>query len=340
MSGSLLASVIAGILIFLLLIGAAPDAVPFSPNNYGWNGIQQVASSFPITFVDSPALAKVSPQNRTVLLILQPILAFDNNDAEAILSFAEHGGILVVSDSSGVSNLLLHRLGLGVSIEQNLTIRDDTYNWKASSFPIALTSPGSISPSLFSGTRGIALDNPSPLLVNPGSGASVVAFTSPVSVALEWSNGHTGAQVARGPFPVVVEESVGSGSVVVISDSYFLTNGVWKYANNEVLIRHMLSNSTVYLDTSHWPPNTIASIRADLGAAYALLSAFPLRYLLTLALVGVGLSLIPIFSAPAIASPRVGKSSRKQGSALDETGYDAEILRRIRKDRERYGRPK
>src|SRR5208283_493133 len=178
---SIVGSAVIGFLLFVVLVAVAPDSIAYSPNNYGWNGIHQVASTFPIQFVSTPS--DIAVVNRSTLLIMQPATPFSQSAAAALDQFVMSGGTLVIADSSGVSNSLLSYMNLGVSIKGGIMINDPIYNWKSSSLPTALVLPSSVQqyPAVLSGVIGIALDTPSPLEISTGSHASVVAFSSTLS---------------------------------------------------------------------------------------------------------------------------------------------------------------
>src|ERR1700726_299034 len=53
LSRSIVGSLVLSFLLFLLLIAYAPDSVAFSPNNYGWNGLQDVYSAYGMHPVNS-----------------------------------------------------------------------------------------------------------------------------------------------------------------------------------------------------------------------------------------------------------------------------------------------
>ncbi|MGI0080832.1 MAG: DUF4350 domain-containing protein [Nitrososphaerales archaeon] len=325
-------SIIIALLAFIALVGLAPSAVPFSTNNYGWNGLQQVASVYSI----QPVSSIDGATRGGVLLIMAPTTGFSQTYAGAALNFVKSGGVLVVTDGYGTSNTLLSEMGVGITI-QNYAVFDPMYNWKAPSLPIALIEPSAAHQFRFlSNVSGLALDQPGYLNVT-SSAVSVLGVSSSRSYAENRSTAGSNLlqpgssqAVARGPFPMVAAENIGRGSVVVISDSDFFTNSVWTSANNQVFAKDLFSNSIVYLDTSHWPVNTQDSLRALLDSAYAQLVTVPLRYALTLGFVLVSLLLLPTFS-------RISSAPARRAPKRQDITYGDEVLNRVRKDRERYG---
>jgi Domain of unknown function (DUF4350) len=334
---SVLASLVVGTIAFIVLVEFAPDSLPFSTDNYGWNGMQQVASQYDITPVSS--LGGLQPQH-SVLLLLQPTINYSQSDARAVEHFAKGGGIVIIGSSSSAADSLLGAMGSGVRVEGQYAINDQVYNWKSSSLPTILVLPGAGQQfSYFGRVNGIALNSPSPLVVEPGSQAQVVAISSPLSNEVSRNTGPSLGgqiggpnQISAGSFPEVVVDRIGNGSIVIVGDSLLFANSVWTLAYNQVLARNLMANSTVYLDTSHWQTNTGEGIKAALASAYATSSGAPLRYLLVLAFVGVSMVILPNLSELRGEGKAVSSRPFPKRSTLNK-----EALERIRKDREKYG---
>ena len=279
--GIVAASVLA-VLAFILLVQYAPDSVAFSPNNYGWNGLRDVAAEFSLNYTTSLSTLPADG----VLAVLQPSQNFSPADAQAVRNFLLGGGTVLVADKSGVANSLLRGLGAAIAIESSITISDSVYNWKSASVPTALVLPA-VRASYLANVSGIALSQPSPLELT-GSDASQVAITS------QFSQTQAGA---RGPFVVMASESIGAGTLVVVGDSQFLLNSEWTIANNRVLIGNLFANRSVFIDASHWMvsplASSIAQLKAELGGVYATISGVPLKYAFVLLMAGLALLLVP-----------------------------------------------
>jgi len=273
-----------GALAFVLLVQYAPDSVAFSPNNYGWNGLQDVASEYNVNFTTSLS----GLPTKAVLAILQPSVNYSSGDADLVRGFLLAGGKVLVADKSGVANSLLRGIGSNITIEEQVSIGDPVYNWKAESVPTALVLPGMASTDPFvANVSGLALNQPSPLLFS-GSGPVQLAVTS------QFSETQAGS---RGPFAVMASEKVGAGTLVVVGDSQFLLNSEWTVADNSVLIGNLFGNGGVFIDASHWSASPLTSstaqVKAGLRQAYASISSSPLRYVFATALVGLALALVP-----------------------------------------------
>ena len=294
---ALVGAAILGLAAFVLLIQYAPDTVAFSPNNYGWNGLQGVASAYGVNFTMSFS----SLPSGAVLVISQPSIGFSGSDAASVRSFLLSGGTVLVADKSGVANSLLSKIGSDITILSSTTISDRTYNWKSASVPTALVLPGAKSQFRFlQNASGIALNQPSPLLIS-GSQAVTLAMTSEFSVASPSTSGAVGAQ---GPYVVMAAQRFGKGTLVVLGDSQFLLNSQWTIADNRALIGGLFGHGSVYFDASHWGATSIAQTKIILGELYAFVSGSPMRYIATLFIVGLALALVPSGSGSMILTGR------------------------------------
>ena len=278
----MLAAALLAVIAFVLLVQYAPDSVAFSPNNYGWNGLQGVSSAYNVNFTTSLS----SLPAKGVLAILQPSVNFSSADANSVKNFLLGGGTVLVADKSGVANSLLHGIGAAITIESQYSISDPVYNWRAKSVPTALVLP-SAGAAYLANVSGIALNQPSPLAL-ANSAASQVAITS------QFSETQSGS---KGPFVVMASERIGAGTLIVVGDSQFLLNSEWTTANNKILIGNLFANTSVFIDASHWMSSPLTSstarVKTGLRQIYATISTVPLRYVFVLVMVGVALVLVP-----------------------------------------------
>ena len=327
-SRAVAAAIMLGLLLFGLLALYAPDSVAFSPNNYGWNGIEGISSTYKVSFTTSLSSVPAG----SVLAIMQPSLNFSAADVQAVGSLLRGGGTVVVADKSGVANSLLTGLGSGITIQSQYSISDPLYNWKAKTLPTALILPGTASRFPFAANvSGIALNQPSPLLLQKGADVSA-AVTSQLSYDVAQPGS---GQVSKGPFVVAAAEKVGNGTLLVVSDSQFLLNSESTIADNGALIGNLFINASVYIDASHWTSSPLTSstaeLKAELREAYGMLSGSPIRYILTLSFVVLAIALVPgeESSQAQPAPPREGHGT-----------FNKEVLERVKRDREKYaGKP-
>lgn len=275
------ASAVIAALAFVLLVQYAPDSVAFSPNNYGWNGLQGVASAYGVGFVTTVAALPAG----SVLVIAQPSMNFSRDYALAVRSFLSGGGTVLVADKSGVADSLLSQIGSAISVQSKYSVVDSTYNWRSKSVPTALVLSSAKSRFPFlANVTGIALNRPAPLAVSPGG--EELAVTSQFSAA-------PGDGSGQGPFAVMAAQKVGRGTLLVVGDSQFLLNSEWTIADNGVLIGNLFANAHVYFDASHWGVSSIAQLKSEFGEFYGFVSGVPMRYVATLFVVGAALALAP-----------------------------------------------
>ncbi len=336
-------AVILGFLVFVALAYAAPDDVPLSPDNYGWNGLRGFYNSFGVTSLTSLySLPATGAGN--ALLELQPTVAFSQPEVAEISRFVSSGGLLLVSANgdSPDANSLLSSLGVPVQIA-NDTVYDPLFNWGASNKVEAILSinqvPGLGGANISGSAQFLDLQSPSTLTLESTS-VTVLAYSSPESHALSLkataasnSQAATAAAGQSGPFPLVCVYAFGSGSVVVIGEPYFFTNSEWNAGANQHFLTSYLRGRQVMLDSSHWPRNTDASFRGAFAAFARWFVAYPGRYLLAGVFVLAGVCLVPAEEEKKSRKPfRRSLSPERLPPDLDKPEYER-LLARVRKDR-------
>ncbi|HKW05702.1 MAG TPA: DUF4350 domain-containing protein [Nitrososphaerales archaeon] len=320
---SIVVSFVIGSLFFIALVSLAPNSTPYSLNNYGWNGMQALGSEYGIQEVSS--ISQVHGSNQSVLLEIAPSSQFSYSTGLLARDFLESGGTLVVADSSGFSNSLLRDIGAQILVSGN-TIYDPVYNWKQEIVPLVLTSNPGASPFL-SGVNALAMSNTSSILIE-GQGATTIAYSSPQSEAV---NSSTKQIVSSGPFSMAAAQNIGKGKLIVIADSTFFLDSVWTNGDNRLFANNLFQNSTVYLDTSTWPANSQTTINARLFSIYSLISSIPYRYMFAIAFVAMSFLIFQSLADIRSVKPEIPKETRR-------SRFNNEVLRRVRRDRERYGR--
>jgi len=295
----IVAAVLLAVLAFVLLVQYAPDSVAFSPNNYGWNGLHDVASTYSVNFTTSLSTLPTDG----VLAILQPSVNFSSADANAVRDFLLAGGTVLVADKSGTANSLLRGIGSSIAISGHYSISDPVYNWRTSSVPTALVLPA-MRAAYLANVSGIALNQPCPLVLT-GSEASQVAITS------QFSQTQAGS---KGPFVVMASEGIGAGTLIVVGDSQFLLNSEWTIANNAILIGNLFAGRSVFIDASHWMNSPLTSstaqVKAELREAYGAVAAAPARYIIVIGLVAVSILLVPTNGRDRLRPEGKGGSAR------------------------------
>jgi hypothetical protein len=354
---SILGSIVIGFIIFLVVGAYAPDSSAFSPNNYGWNGLHTIYTTYSFKPVNSLSDIKLPPttfQNRTVLLIIQPATNFSSSDVLALKSFFRAGGTVMVADNYGYSNFLLEQLKAGVQISKNLVVVDPLYNWKSPVLSVgAVPHSLSVSNRILSHVAGIAMDEASPLKITGYPGLVTFAFSSQVSFATTRSKVQSNPLSAlstinigklprneTGSLPLMTTQRIANGTLIVSGDPDLFMNELLGEGDNARFASNLLNDSTVYLDTSNWAADTSVGFKSELSGLYSELSQPPINYLATVGIVEAAVLIAPLYSDAREAGRRRGKLTWQDESNADEADreeFDQEMLDRVRKDREKYG---
>ena len=256
----------------LLLVSATAPAISstadFSIFNSGWNGTSDLAMTtyklgkFSPTFeVKSTGTEMQVAQIGLDRLVLDPIgsalveigptAAFSDSDGTIVGDFVRAGGVLLLADDFGTGNSLLQKMGASSRISGKL-VMDLAFD-KKPQFPVCFD----IRPSpLTTNVTSILLNYPSSLVLNSSARTSPVAFTSIASWLDIDGNGERGLNEPSGPFPIIAEEKLGNGTIVLLSDPSVLINGMSKHLNNtdlkdDILTVLCLGRSSVFFDESH-----------------------------------------------------------------------------------------
>ncbi|MEN3062103.1 MAG: DUF4350 domain-containing protein [Candidatus Methanosuratincola petrocarbonis] len=337
-------SVAAGTAAALALISAIVIAVPsvddFSLENPLWNGMSEAASKLSI----SEAAGAIDPAS-TALLIVGPDLPFSPEGASRIRSYLESGGIVVLMDDFGEGNSLLEGLGVGARINGSLLL-DPLFMQSSRYCPVASpdTSSSSSAPSPGSGSpySQVTLDYAS--VVDLEGGGKVLLWSSPFSYLDLDSDGSNSAGEPTGPFPVAVELKVGSGRLVVVSDSSLLINSLLASGGNTEFIESITAGRDLYIDRSKSAPSVYSSVRSALLGAVRSVEYPEVRYavalvgaLLAFKIIGTGAS--PLLRLGGSGPGERGSGAGELASVIEShPDWDREELARLWRELSSLGR--
>src|SRR5207244_13399529 len=97
-------------------------------------------------------------------------------------NFTLNERVVVLAGKTAASNSLIQEMGSGITVQGQYAIRDATYNWKGQTLPVALFNPPAAKGfSFLAGLSGVAMDQPSPVVIGARSAAYPVALSSPFS---------------------------------------------------------------------------------------------------------------------------------------------------------------
>lgn len=246
---------------------AISTAEDFSIFNNGWNGTSGLAvmayetGKFVPTFrvehtgtgitVTQIALTAISPDPRTgAIMIIGPTKEFTDAEGTLIGDFVREGGRLVLADDFGTGNSLLSKMGAGSRFSGDLVI--DLAFEKQPEFSVVYD----IRPDrLTTNVTTLLLNYPSAIAID-ASTTSSIANSSVASWRDTNGNGLQDPGEPRGPFPVMARESLGMGTIVLLSDPSTLINGMRGHLDNAVLAENLMTEvcvdrAEVYFDESH-----------------------------------------------------------------------------------------
>ena len=234
----------------------------FSAFNDQWNGasglfaVASRAHAAKALFGPVDAL-RAAGENAT-LVVLAPALPYSAGERDALRGFVGKGGTLLIADEGGAGAELARDFGVRLS---NATLVDYASFNRRQDLPVIAFRVGARAGSAYAKFPSAILNYP------PGS--TVLAASSENSFIDFNGNGAIDAQDLAGPFPYAVASHYGNGTVVVVSDSFALTNDLLFRGNNTEFADALFgeySPGAIVFDESHRNP-TPGGLAALLGAA-------------------------------------------------------------------------
>ncbi|OGS55300.1 MAG: hypothetical protein A3K60_03550 [Euryarchaeota archaeon RBG_19FT_COMBO_56_21] len=263
--------IVIGAAAVLLLVSMFAPAVSSSEDfaiyNTGWNGTSGLAvSTFELgKFSPSFELANTGTSMEVVqmgleeldlepvdsaLAIIGPSVVFTAAEGELVGEFVRNGGILLLADDFGTGNTLLEGMGAKSRLSGKLAM-DLAFN-KKPEFSVCFDLR---SDQLTKNISALLLNYPSSIDIDAAT-TKPIAYTS-VASWLDLNNDMLQEfGEPRGPFVLMARESLGAGSIVLLSDPSLLINGMQEYLNNSALSDNIVSEictgrTSVFFDESH-----------------------------------------------------------------------------------------
>ncbi|MFQ5996058.1 MAG: DUF4350 domain-containing protein [Dehalococcoidales bacterium] len=271
------------VVILAIVVWFFPSDEDFRTENPFWNGINDISSSYPVLAVESLSDLPSSSQGSTLILI--PYLQFNPAELEALDSFIDRGGTLVLADDYGYGNQILQYLGLRARFSGQ-SLLDPLSNYKNERFP-------QISRLKFSPFT----DQIDSLILNHATCLTDVNAAEALALSSSFSfldlNGDQIWQEGEptGPLPVISHHDLGNGEIILISDPSLFINSMETMASNDQFIQNMaaITKSNLLIDQSHLPPsnlhqtkNLLAYIRSSLVTPLGTLGLVILTLTITL----------------------------------------------------------
>lgn len=234
------------------IVGLSTSSAALGSYNSAWDGTSDmrtlVADTGATTEIgqSTSVYTSVTP-NETTAFILSPSSPYTASEAARIERFLDRGGTLVVAaDFDQQTNDLLAQLDVGARVDGQL-VRDERQYYRGPDLPVATN----VAESRFT-TNVSRLTLNHATVVQPGANSTVLVNTSGFAY-LDVNRNHSldDAETLR-ERPVVVQESIGDGRVLLVSDPSIFINSMLAAPDNQQFVRNLATGAeTVVFDYSH-----------------------------------------------------------------------------------------
>lgn len=268
-----------------------PSNEDFRTENWFWNGTRSLQSNYPAEPIESLSGLPASPEGNTLILI--PYLPFVPGELDAVKSFANRGGTVILADDFGYGNQILEYLGLKARFSREVLL-DPLSNYKNPWLPRILH----LTDSVLTGSVGNLVLNHATSLVNVDE-SEIIAQSSLFSFLDNNGNEVWNDGEPTGRMPVISYHGFGSGHVILIADASIFINSMTTVGGNRHLLENIagMTRSRLLIDQSHLPPSNLHLAKIALAQARGLL-ATPIGILLLMMLT-LALTLLPLWHPPA-----------------------------------------
>jgi len=238
-----------GVVVVTLLIAGSTSSAAFGAYNSAWDGtddLRSVASeagSSSQVLLDTAPYETAQPANSTALVIA-PVDPYGAQTSR-LREFVREGGTLVIADDvASISNTLLADIGASARIN-GPRLRDEQHYYRSPALPVATNMTNM---SILSGVDQLTLNYPT--TINP-NGATVIARSSEFSYLDRNGNEELDNTETLRERPIVTQESVGEGTVIVTSDASLFINSMLGQPDNRRFTTNLITGNHVLLDFSH-----------------------------------------------------------------------------------------
>lgn len=305
--------IIGGIALLLFILAFSTpilmNTTDFSMFNAGWNGCSDIAvktyktgSLLPtfsfeendMTLIQHSFVNYPLDSLNSTIVIIGPGTVFSKQEGEYIGSFLKDGGKVLLADDFGTGNDLLEKLNASSRFSGDLML--DLSFEKNASF-VTIFDFQNTSSVLGSNVSHILLDYPTSLTVGRSNNTTVLAVSTQVSWLDVNLNGKEDVGEPSGPFPVLVTERYGKGTLVLLSDPSVLINSLRDQLDNsqfrDALFRYLYADrTTVIIDESHRP------VFMSFSVAYLFPSSVGLEVKVSIVLLVIGAFIVGFTGIP------------------------------------------
>ena len=248
-------------------VAASTSQTAFGSYNAAWDGASDLrdlatdAGAEPLIALNTTEYRTVDPSG-TVAFVLSPDQPYSLQERTRVTEFVEAGGTLVVAEDYGPHSAgLLRALGVETRIV-GVPLRDEQEYYRSPAFPVATNVTDD---PVTEGVNELSLNHGTSLRVNDSDpDTTVLVRSSEFSYLDRNGDGRLNDSEELASRPVAVRESVGNGTVYVVSDPSLFINAMLERPGNAQFARNLVGNhSTAVLDYSHLsgqPPLVLATL--------------------------------------------------------------------------------
>ncbi len=240
-----------------------PSIQDFMHANPFWNGLKTFYQEVDASPVDS--LSAIAQRAESSVLVVIPYVRYNQQDTSQLRIFVENGWTAVVLDDYGYGNDLLEGIGLEARFSGH-SLLDPLFSYKNPSMP-RITD---FDPKLAAGGIHSLVFNHATALQDTSAG-KVIAWSSSSSFLDQNENGSRDENESKGPYPVAAAFSVGTGTVLAISDPSILISSMVGRDDNRLFLRQLLATyapgQKVFVDSSRLPKSPLDESKSRMTAA-------------------------------------------------------------------------
>lgn len=244
-------------------VGVGTSAAAYGPYNYDWDGTSDIRSvaadaGADVEMVRSPTGYREASAESATAFVLEPTERYSNAESEAVASFLDRGGTVVVAaEGNGEANRLLAALGVESRFDGR-PLRDEQRFYRSPALPVGTPVREA---SATRNVSGVTLNHGT--TVNASTTGTVLVNSSAFSYLDANGNDELDPTEPIRERPIVVREDVDEGNVILVSDGSVFINEMLDRTDNRRFAANLLGGSDALLvDQQRRPPipNVIAFV--------------------------------------------------------------------------------
>ena len=242
-------------------VAVGTSSAAYGSYNYEWDGTSDVRTvagdaGAAVEIVRSPEGYQRADAESATAFVLEPTETYSEAEANAVASFLDRGGTVVVAaESDGEANRLLAELGVSSRFDGR-PLRDEQRHYRSPALPVATPVRGTAATSDVS---RVTLNHGT--AVNASENGTALVNSSEFSYLDGNANGELDSAEPIRQRPVVVREDVENGSVILVSDGSVFINGMLDRTDNRQFAGNLLGGAdTLLIDHQRRPaiPDAVA----------------------------------------------------------------------------------